>query len=79
MKTIIGADVTQLKNLVFIFFTDVFKMLYSMPATMRIVCRLMYDELMKKYKKRKSCLSVVGNFVIGYWILSALRIGEDLI
>lgn len=50
-----------------------------MPATMRIICNILYEELMKKYKDRKDCLNVVGNFVIGYWVMSALKINEELI
>lgn len=69
-----GQDVIQLKNLVFMFFSDLFKMLYSMPTPIRIVARLFYNELMKKYNRRKACLNVVGNFLIGNWILSALKI-----
>jgi len=78
-KTSSGQDVIQLKNLVFMFFSDLFKMLYSMPTTIRIICRLLFNQLMKKYNKRKACLSVVGNFVIGNWILSALRLNENVI
>lgn len=78
LRTTAGADITFLKNLIFIFFSDLFKMLYSMPATMRTLCRLMYNELFKKIEKRKICLSVVGNFVIGYWMMSALKVGDTL-
>lgn len=53
-------------------------MLYSMPPTMRTLCRLMYNELYRKVEKRKICLSVVGNFVIGYWMMSALKVGDTL-
>lgn len=78
MKTRAGGDVILLKNLVFTFFSDLFKMLYSMPATMRTLCRLLYNELYRKIEKRKTCLSVVGNFVIGFWMMSALRVGDSL-
>jgi len=64
-------DVIELKNLVFLFFSDLFRMLYSMPRAIRIVCRLLFNELIKKYNKRKTCLSVVGNFVVGNLILTA--------
>lgn len=74
----VGSDITQLKNLVFIFFSDIFKMLYSMPPTMRIICHFLYGMLIEKYKKRKLCLTVVANFVIGYWLMSALKINEGI-
>ncbi len=73
-----GSDIILLKNLVFIFFSDLFKMLYSMPATMRTLCRLMYNELFKKTSKRKLCLSYIANFVIGFWMMSALKIADSL-
>lgn len=49
-----------------------------MPMSMRTLCRLMYDELYLKCKKKKICLSYVANFVIGYWMLSALRVADGL-
>lgn len=73
-----GGDIILLKNLVFIFFSDLFKMLYSMPATMRTLCRLMYNELFKKTQKRKLCLSYIANFVIGLWMMAALKVGDSL-
>lgn len=49
-----------------------------MPATMRTLCRLMYNELFKKTQKRKLCLSYIANFVIGLWMMAALKVGDSL-
>jgi hypothetical protein len=48
---------------------------------MRMVCRMLFDGLMDKYDKNKeervACLAVVGNFVIGEWILAALKAFDE--
>lgn len=74
-----GPDVLLLKNLIFMFFGDLFKRLYSMPTMMRLACRLLYDHLMRKFNNRRVCLNAVGNFAIGFWVVSKLKFEDHLV
>lgn len=66
-------DISILKNIVLIFFNDLFKMLYSMPTIIRISCKVLYKYLNERFNT-KNCLAVVADFVINFWLSSALRI-----
>lgn len=72
-------DIQLVKNLVFIFFSDLFKNLYSLPTAMRAVSKIMYERLQKKYDSKKACLSVISNFIIDFWICSTFKFDESLI
>ena len=66
-------DSLILKNIVLIFFNDLFKMLYSMPALLRITCKMLFRYLSQKYSQ-KHCLYVLADFVINFWLISSLRL-----
>jgi hypothetical protein len=66
-------DSLILKNIVLIFFNDLFKMLYSMPPLMRITCKMLYRYLNEKFNNKNS-LYVVADFVINFWLISYLRV-----
>jgi hypothetical protein len=72
-------DINLVKNITLIFFNDLFKMLYSMPMTMRIICKILYKFLYQKYVNKKSCLHVIGDFIINYWLGSTLVFDTNLI
>ncbi len=48
-------------------------MLYSMPALIRICCKVLYHYLIKRFNKR-NCLYVIADFVINFWLMSALNL-----
>lgn len=62
-----------MKNIILIFFNDLFKMLYSMPPLIRISCKILYKYLNKKFNTKNS-LFVVADFVINFWLVSSLQI-----
>ena len=72
-------DIQSVKNLIFTFFGDLFKTLYSMPAPMRILTKIMYDHLYRKYGNKKTSLNVISLFVIDFWIGSTIKFDESLI
>ena len=39
----------------------------------------MYSHLIEKYGTKKAALSVLGDFIINYWITSTLKFDENLI
>ena len=66
-------DSLILKNIVLIFFNDLFKMLYSMPPLIRITCRILYRYLNLRFNVKNS-LAVVADFVINFWLTSSLHL-----
>ena len=66
-------DIQIVKNLVFTFFGDLFKTLYSMPNPIRVVSKIMYNHLFGRYGTKKASLSVLSNFIIDFWINSTLK------
>ena len=66
-------DSLILKNIVLIFFNDLFKMLYSMPPLIRISCKMLYRYLSQRFNNKNS-LYVVADFVINFWLLSQLKV-----
>jgi hypothetical protein len=41
----VNGDVVLIKNIVLIFFSDLFKMLYTLPLSLRIACKMFYEHL----------------------------------
>jgi hypothetical protein len=61
-----------------VFFNDVFKMLYSMPPLIRISSRILFKQLTQKFSVKQS-LSVVADFIVNFWMLSALRVDTAVV
>jgi hypothetical protein len=67
------SDSLLLKNIVLVFFNDLFKMLYSMPALLRITCKMLEHCLAPRFSS-KNCLYVLGDFVVNFWLASAMEV-----
>lgn len=70
---LVHPDTIILKNIVLIFFNDLFKMLYSMPPLIRITCKMLYRYLNERFNNKNS-LYVVADFVINFWLISYLKV-----
>lgn len=74
----INPDVILIKNIVLIFFSDLFKMLYTLPLSLRIACRLFYEHLEKKFgSKKKGCLYVIAEYVLGLCVARHMEVEES--
>lgn len=71
-------DIIIMKNIILIFFNDLFKMLYSMPAFIRISSKILYQYLNLKFNNKNS-LYVVADFIIGFWLTSGLKLDVTMI
>jgi hypothetical protein len=70
--------VTAVKNIILIFFNDVFKMLYSMPPILRISSRILFKYLSLQFTVQQS-LAVVADYIINFWLVSAMRIDPAVV
>jgi len=71
-------DIITIKNIILIFFNDIFKMLYSMPAIIRIASKILFKYLNLKFNNKNS-LYVVADFIIAFWLAPALRLDVAMI
>ena len=46
---------------------------------MRILAKIMYNHLYKKYGNKKTSLNVISLFIIDFWIGSTIKFDESLI
>lgn len=71
-------DITIVKNIILVFFNDVFKMLYSMPQIIRISSRILFKYLNQKFNIKNS-LYVIADFIINFWLISSLNIDVTIV
>lgn len=72
-ESLFHPDSLILKNIVLVFFNDLFKMLYSMPPLIRISCKILYHYLSQTFNN-KNCVYVIADFVINFWLTSAMQV-----
>lgn len=68
----INPDIILIKNIVLIFFSDLFKMLYTLPLSLRIACKMFYEHLEKKFGSKKGCFYVIAEYVLGLCVIKNL-------
>lgn len=66
-------DSLLLKNIILVFFNDIFRTLYSMPAIMRIACAILHHYLSQSFSP-KNCLYILADFLLNFWLSSALQV-----
>ena len=72
-ESLFNPDSLLLKNIVLVFFNDIFRTLYSMPAIMRITCTILHHYLSQSFSP-KNCLYILADFLINFWLSSALQV-----
>ncbi len=70
----INQDIIIIKNIVLIFFSDLFKMLYTLPLSLRIACKIFYEHLDKKYNNKKGSFYVLSEYVLGLCLIGHIAI-----
>ncbi len=70
-------DIILIKNIVLIFFSDLFKMLYMLPLSLRIACKLFYEHLETKYKSKKGCFYVLAEYMLGLCVVGSIDVEDD--
>ena len=51
-------------------------MLYLLPLSLRIACKMFYIHLENKFISKKSCLYVLAEYVLGECIVKNMLLGE---
>lgn len=72
----VNGDIILIKNIVLIFFSDLFKMLYTFPLSLRIACKIFYEHLEKKYSSKKGCFYVLAEYMLGLCVIRLIE-GEE--
>ena len=75
--TQINPDIILIKNIVLIFFSDLFKMMYSLPLCMRTACKIFYTNLEKKYASKKASLYVLAEYVLGSCVIKNILVEDN--
>lgn len=73
-----NGDIISIKNIVLIFFSDLFKMLYTFPLSLRIACKIFYEHLEKKYSSKKGCFYVLAEYMLGLCVMRYIE-GDETI
>lgn len=74
--TQLNPDIILIKNIVLIFFSDLFKMLYTLPLGLRIACKIFYEQLERKYQSKKGCFYVLAEYLLGLGVVKNIAFEE---
>lgn len=72
---------TKIKNIVNTFFASVFKNLYSIPASIRVLCKAIEILILRKFPStnRPVILMAVGNFLFFTWLLPEMYYQDKVV
>lgn len=74
-------NLSIIRNIICCFFSEVFKHIYNMPMSIRLICKIIEQILLKNNKdiKRQDILNCVANFLFKTWILPELRFHDKIL